>query len=203
MKVLLKQVNKELFSANFELLEDDKIIGTLFLKGSLGSPEVKLTGKIYDKEFSMKRSKGSKGKFRPYAIIEDNNIVGEVYQAEIKTGFFSYKAYRKCIYKAKEYNTYDVAILDNKCVNSTYYNDSQIAQYYKDTTIYNDLYNFEIYCQNSDELFIIVITAIYAYITGFYKAGEKRTQSVTKYKSKHVDFPEKYNPDWIKQVKQN
>ncbi len=44
--------------------------GNLYLKGHLGTPEVKLTGKIYDKEFYMERTKQTKGKFRPYSISE-------------------------------------------------------------------------------------------------------------------------------------
>lgn len=35
MKVLLKQINKELFSASFEIIENDKVIGTMTLKGNI------------------------------------------------------------------------------------------------------------------------------------------------------------------------
>ena len=51
MKYLLKQVSKELFSAKFEILNNNSLIGELNLKGHLGTNEVKLIGKIFNKEF--------------------------------------------------------------------------------------------------------------------------------------------------------
>ena len=76
MKVLVKQINKELFEANFDIIENDEVIGNLNLKGNLGTPEVKLTGKLYDKEFNMERTKQTREKFRPYSISE-NNVNGD------------------------------------------------------------------------------------------------------------------------------
>ena len=60
MKVLVKQINKELFEANFDIIENDEVIGNLNLKGHLGTPEVKLTGKLYDKEFNMEEEEKRK-----------------------------------------------------------------------------------------------------------------------------------------------
>lgn len=56
MKVSINQTNKDLFSANFDIIENDEITGNLYLKGHLGTPEVKLTGKLFGKEFYMARN---------------------------------------------------------------------------------------------------------------------------------------------------
>ena len=201
MKVLVKQINKELFEANFDIIENDEVIGNLNLKGHLGTPEVKLTGKLYDKEFNMERTKQTKGKFRPYNIIENNAVVGEVYQAEFKKSWFSSKSYTRCIYNGQEYNSYGVAISNGKVIEAIFNNEKQIAQCENDTTIYNELFNFDIYCNMQEEVFISVLTVISRYIIGFYKAGEKVTESVRTFNTNKMDFEDKYNPNWVKELK--
>ena len=201
MKVLIKQTNKDLFSANFDIIENDEIIGNLYLKGHLGTPEVKLTGKLFDKEFYMERAKQAKGKFRPYSISENNNIVGEVYQAEEKKGWFSSKAYTQCIYNGQEYNSYGVALINGKSIDAIFNNEKQIAQCENDTTIHEELYNFDIYCNTREEAFVSTLTVISRYIIGFYKAGEKVTKSVRTLYSSKLDWADKYNPNWVKGLK--
>lgn len=205
MKVLIKQTNKDLFSANFDIIENDEIIGNLYLKGHLGTPEVKLTGKIYDKEFYMERTKQTKGKFRPYSISENNNVVGEVYQAEAEQSWWkkllSSKPYFKCIYNGQEYNSDVVAVSDGKVISAIFNNEKQIAQCENDTTIYNEVYNFDIYCNTREEVFISIITISFRYIMGYYKAGEKVTKSVRTFYPSKLDWADKYDPNWVKELK--
>ena len=205
MKVSIKQINKDLFSANFDIIENDEIIGNLYLKGHLGTPEVKLTGKLYDREFYMERTKQAKGKFRPYSISENNNIVGEVYQAEEEQSWWkrmlANKPYFKCIYNGQEYDSNVVAVIDSKVISAIFNKEKQIAQCENDTTIYNELYNFDIYCDTREDAFISVLTISFRYIMGNYKAGEKVTKSVrTLYPSK-PDWEDKYNPNWVNELK--
>lgn len=205
MKVLVKQINKELFEANFDIIENDVVVGNLHLKGHLGTPEVKLTGKLYDREFYMERIKQSKGKFRPYSISENNNIVGEVYQAEAEQSWWkkmlSSKPYFKCVYNGQEYNSDAVAIVDNKVIAAIFNNEKQIAQCENDTTIYNELYNFDIYCNTTEEVLISVFIISFRYIMGYYKAGEKVTKSVRTMYSSKLDWADKYNPNWVNELK--
>lgn len=199
MKYLLKQVSKELFSADFEILENNIVIGTLNLKGHLGTNEVKLTGKLHDKEFSMKRQHGEKGKFRPYSIIDEENIIGEVYQTEIKLGFFKSKVYKKCILNNEEFNSYGISFED-KGINCIYDNAKQIAQYENSNTVYNELYYYEIFCKEEKELLISIFFAIHGYIIACYKAGEKVTKSVRTFNSNSKEWIEKYDPEWINKI---
>ncbi len=199
MKCLLKQVSKELYSAKFEILNNNSLIGELNLKGHLGTNEVKLIGKIFDKEFSMKRQHGEKEKFRPYSIMEEKKTIGEVYQTEIKTGFFKSKVYKKCIINNEEYNSYGIGF-DDKGINCIYDNTKQIAQYENSSMIYNDLYCFDIYCKNEKELLITIFFAIHGYIIAFYEAGEKVTKSVKTFKSNSKEWIEKYDPEWINKI---
>ena len=205
MKVLIRQKDKELVSANFDIVENDEVIGNLYLKGHIATPEVRLTGKLFGKEFYMERTKQTKGKFRPYSISENNNIVGEVYQAEGEQSWWKRmlenKPYTKCLYNGQEYNSYGVAVIDGKAVAAIFNNEKQIAQCENDTTIHDELYNFDIYCNTREDAFVCVLTAIYRYIIGFYKAGEKVTKSVRTFYSGKTDWEDKYNPNWVKELK--
>ena len=205
MKVIIKQTNKDLFSANFDIIENDEIIGSIYLKGQIDTPEVKLTGKLFGKEFYMERTKQAKGKFRPYSISENNNIVGEVYQADAEQSWWkrmlTNKSYTKCIYNGQEYNSYGVAVIDGKSIAAIFNNEKQLAQCENDTTIHDELYNFTIYCKTSEEVYISVLTAIHRYIIGFYKAGEKVTKSVRTFYPSKPDWEDKYNPNWVNELK--
>ena len=43
-KILLKQKSKEMYSAEFEILENDNVVGQAFIKGKLSSMEAIVDG---------------------------------------------------------------------------------------------------------------------------------------------------------------
>lgn len=50
-KLLFKQKNKELYSAEFEILENNNVIGNVYVKGKLGSMYVNIVGTFEEKIF--------------------------------------------------------------------------------------------------------------------------------------------------------
>lgn len=207
MQLLLKQKDKDLFSGNFEIIENEQVVGNISFNGKLSSMEVELNGILFGKDFSLKCVNeiltGSNKKFRPYNIIENNNIVGEVYQTEYKKHIFSKYDYIKCFYNQKEYNLYSIG-LGEKGVCSLYYNEEQIAQIEKDGIVYNDLHDYDIYSIDENSAFIAILVSCYMYVMACYKAGVKVKESVEKNYSKttNKDLISKYNPDWINRVKE-
>lgn len=205
MKLILKQIEKDLFSANFEILQDNNIVGNVSLKGELVTNEACLVGTLYGKTFELncvsKFFAGSNEKFRPYNILENNDVVGEIYQTEFKKNIFSKYEYDKCIYNQKEYNLYSVG-LGEKIVDMLYQDNIQIAQIEKEGTIYNDLHVYDIYSINEDSAFIAVLFSCYMYVIACYKAGEKVVQSVKKTYNKTLnkELIAKYNPDWTQKL---
>lgn len=91
-KILLKQKSKEMYSAEFEILENDNVVGQAFIKGKLSSMEAIVDGTFHNKNFSLRFSNkvltGSSKKFRPYNIIENENLTGEIFQTVFKKNFF-------------------------------------------------------------------------------------------------------------------
>lgn len=207
MKLILKQKNKELFGANFEIVENENIVGYISLKGKVGTMEVSLDGNLYGRYFKLnclnEFKTGNSKEFRPYNILENENIIGQIYETEFKKNIFSKYSYDKCFYKEQEYNLYSIG-LGEKAVNVLYKNNAQIAQIEKDGTIYNDLHNYDIYSIDKESTFISVLMSCYMYIIACYKPGVKITESVKKVYSKttNKDLISKYNPTWIKNIKE-
>lgn len=207
MQLLLKQQSKDLFNGKFEIFNKDEVVGTVSFEGKLGSIEANINGTLFGKVFSLKCVNevltGSNKKFRSYNIIQNDNIVGEVYQTEHKKNIFSKYDYIKCFYNQKEYNLYSVG-LGERGVCSLYCEEEQIAQIEKDGIVYNDLHDYDIYSIDENNAFIAVLMSCYMYVIACYKPGVKVTESVKKNYSKttNKDLISKYNPEWINRVKE-
>lgn len=201
-KILLKQKNKEMYSAEFEILENDIVIGQVFIKGKLGSMEAIIDGTFHNKNFSLKFANkilaGSSKKFRPYNIIENENITGEIFQTVFRKNLFSKYEYIKCNYNEEEFKLYSIGFGD-KSVCAIYKNDIQISQIEFSNVIYNELYDYTIYIKDDDNAFISILLNFYLYIVGRFQPGIKVIKSVVKYYQKdfNKDLIAKYNPDWI------
>ena len=201
-RILLKQKNKEMYSVEFEILENDSVIGQVFIKGKLGSMDAIVNGTFHNKNFSLKFANkvlpGSNKKFRPYNIIENKNITGEIFQTIFKKNFFSKYEYIKCNYNEEEFKLYSIGFGDKQvCV--IYKNDVQISQIEFSNVIYNDLHDYIIYIKDDDNTFISILLTYYLYVIGKFKPGVKVPKSVVKYyqKDSNKDLISKYDPDWI------
>lgn len=202
-KILLKQKSKEMYSAEFEILENDNVVGQAFIKGKLSSMEAIVDGTFHNKNFFLRFSNkvltGSSKKFRPYNIIENENLTGEIFQTVFKKNFFSKYEYIKCNYNKEEFKLYSIGLGD-KSVCVIYKNDIQISQIEFSNVIYNDLHDYTIYIKDDDNIFISILLNYYLYVVGKFKPGVKVTKSVIKYYQKdfNKDLISKYNPDWIR-----
>lgn len=201
-KILLKQKNKEMYSAEFEILENDSVVGQVFINGKVGSTDAIVDGTFHNKNFSLKFANkvlpGSNKKFRPYNIIENKNITGETFQTVFKKNFFSKYEYIKCNYNEEEFKLYSIGFGDKQvCV--IHKNDIQISQIEFSNAIYNDLHDYTIYIKDDDNTFISILLTCYLYVIGKFKPGVKVTKSVVKYyqKDSNKDLISKYDPDWI------
>lgn len=207
MQLLLKQQSKDLFNGKFDILSKNEVVGSVSFEGKLGSIEANFIGTLFDKDFSLKCVSevltGSNKKFRPYNIIVNNNIFGEVYQTEHKKNIFSKYDYIKCFYNQKEYNLYSVG-LGERGVSSLYSNEEQIAQIEKDGIVYNDLHNYDIYSIDDNSAFVAVLMSCYMYVMACYKPAVKVTESVKKNYSKttNKELISKYDPNWIKRLEE-
>lgn len=209
MIINIRQKEKEMFEAKFEIVSNDKILGSINAKGKLGSMEVFLNGIYNNISFELKCDgsslyKTKNNKFRPYQVIVSGNNVGKVYQKDKKTGIFSKYSYNELNYNGKVYKEYGIG-LGRESKNPIYLDEKQIAQIDEDTIIYNDLYNYKIYIKNDNYSLLSIIFVCYMYINAGFKSGLKTKKSVVKYynKTTNKELNSKYNHYWINEIKEN
>lgn len=204
MIIDIRQQNKEMYEANFEITSNGNILGSINVKGKLGSMEAYLKGIYNNIPFELKYIGGlftKTKKFRPYQIIVSEKNVGEIYQTNKKTGLFSNYEYTELIYNNEIYKKYGIGLgTESKC--PIYSNDIQVAQIDTEQVIYNDLYNYKIYVKNDNYSLISIIIACYMYIIADFKPGVEVKKSVVKYYNRTInkELNSKYNPEWIKDI---
>ena len=202
----IKQQNKEMFEANFNIISNENILGSINVKGRLGSTEVSLKGFYNNLQFELKNINNLHEKnknFKTYQIIVSGKKVGEIYQVDKKTSLFSKYSYNELNYEGKYYKEYGIG-LGKEVKNTIYLNENQISQINKETIIYNDLHNFKIYVKNDKYLLVAILFSCYMYINGCFKPGVKVKKSIVKCynKTTNKELNSKYNPNWIKEIKE-
>jgi len=186
MKIYLKQKSKELFTAEFDIVKDENVIGNVFVQGKLTSMEAKTTIKLQGTEIVMiPKMKLFTGRYRSYNITINNALCGSIYQKKVKNGFFSSAYINTLEYNGKEYmdegNGMGTSHLEGMVETEKGY----------EVTIYNDMFNFEIECgEELEDLYKTLVYTIYKYLVGifysgsqtvrYFKPGEKITNSVQK-----------------------
>lgn len=206
MVIDIIQKNKEMYEANFEIISYNNIVGTINVKGKIGTWKISLKG-IYNNipfEFKYKKLGFKEGlkKFRSYQIFVSGNSVGEVYQTDNIEGI-KY-SYNELIYNGDCYKEYGISFGD-VAKNPIYLNDMQVAQIEKEAIIYNDLHNYKIYIKNKDYALVSIIFACHMYINASFKPGIKVTKSVVKYydKTTNKELLSKYDPNWVNELEEN
>lgn len=176
MKIRIKQKSKELFVAEFEIIENENVIGNVFVKGALNSVIPNLSINFKDKNIIMEHHfRGLSGQPRFYKIMCDNSEYGSIYEKKYKTGFLSYKYVPTLESNGKEYQMDSIGVgkyeLDGLVKTDNGY----------DLTIYNEIYNYNIECDDDlEEALRTIILTMYRYSTIYFKSGEKTTKSVRK-----------------------
>ncbi len=173
MELKIEQRLKELYSADFNIIENDSVVGNIHVSGSALYPiPVSIKIQFKDQEILMNyNSKGITDEQRLYKITRNNNEYGSTYEKKQKTGFLSYVYYQMLETNGKEYQLgYEGA---GEC---------QLEGVTKtdkgyDVIIYDELYNYIIKCSDDMEEAVrsIILTA-YKYGIAHFNPGEKITK---------------------------
>lgn len=201
----LVQTNKEMYSAKFSLQREDTEVGNIGLKGKMTSMEGNVKGFFYSNTFEMSYGKSREIRakaFRPYRIQINEADAGVVYQTERKTGFFRSYPFHQMLLEGQEYDLFMVEFREKGARCPVYLGDKIIAEIDKDYIVYDDLHKYEIYAVDVASAEIAVLFALYMYVIGAYKPGEKMKKSVHKIleQTKEKELINKYDPEFKKTV---
>ena len=176
MEFNIKQKSKELFVAEFEIIENENILGKIAVKGKLNSFNPEILIEFKDKKITMQHHiKVIKGHSRFYKIMSNNNEYGTKYEKKHKIGFLTWKYIPTLEIDGKEYEIGSEGVgefdLEGLVKTDKGYN----------LTIYNEMYNYNIKCKDDiDEALRTIILTIYKYGITYFESGKKRVNSVRK-----------------------
>lgn len=203
------QTSKELFSAEFRIIENGLQIGSFYLKGSLGSMEAEIFFEFKGIRFKLvnKRLKGINTGvvFRPYIIYSYNNeSAGYVYQTEVKLGLFKGYSLRKMDFGGRSLELYCVGMGKDGYKFPIYEGEKQIAEIDKGCVVYNELHEYRLYAVDEASAMISAMLCAYLYVSGPYTPGEKVTRSVVKSSTVTTNklLKAKYNPDFVSGIEE-
>lgn len=203
MYIELVQKNKELFTADFDIVENQSIVGSLALQGKLGSLDAKIIIQYRGSEMSLTPGVRdfdilAKKPFRPYTIALNGNDKGVICQTEIKTGMFSKIEFHQIEMSGQIYEMYPIGFGDKGSKNPIYMGCEQCGLIEKDCEVVNDLHNYKITCVDENSATIGLLFSSYMYVNSAFKPGVAVTKSTHKVISKSTNktLLQKYNPSF-------
>lgn len=209
MRIILKQTNKERFSADFSIVDLLKKaeIGYVHFESGKGVNNFSGNHKInfLNNEISLKFFNESaienyiKNAYRPCEICIGEEKRGYICQRAKKTGFFTSYTYDEMVFDMQKNNMYPIDLGKLGSVNTIWDDTLQLAQVEKDNVVYNELHEFNIFSIDEKSALISLMFCCYIYTITFFKSGIKVKKSVERYysgKTKNKELLSKYNPNF-------
>ena len=208
MVIDFKQVNKELYSADFILIDHmtKQQLGHMAFsnKKTLGLLSGAWEGSVFGDKVSLALKYGSmvendiKKQYRPCDVFINDQPIGSMRQRTGKSGFLSKYYYHELLLKDKEFQLFTLNFGKEGARDPLFFGDRQIAQIEKEAVVYNALHCYQIFALDQESAMIAVLFSAYLYSIGFFKSGVKVTHSVEKYYFKTTNKYElsKYDPDF-------
>lgn len=203
MYIELVQKNKELFAANFDIVEKQSVIGSLALQGELGSLDAFITMNYRGNEITLTPGARdfdiiAKKPFRPYTIAFNNINKGVICQTEIKTGILSKIEYHQIEMSGQIFEMYPIGFGNEGAKNPIFVGNDQRGLIEKDCEVINDLHNYKLICVDELSSIIGLLFAAYMYVNAAFKPGVSVTKSIHKVISKTTNktLLQKYDPSF-------
>jgi len=192
MELKIVQQKKDLFEANFNIMQGDSVVGNIDLHGISFSMEANIdinyNGEIISlsptkrKEVVQKTKGIVKASFfsnshnSPYKTISNNQNGFVFLQCGSKAlSFFHFQRYND-----EDYYMYATGFGEKGIVAPVLKNNTYIGELYKESIVKDDLHIFNLYIENESDVIAFIIYAIYYYLLSYYKAGVKVTEGIKK-----------------------
>ena len=212
MILKVEQISKKMYEADFEIRQENRVIGKIGLQGRAGCMEADVRVEIFSREYALsregsphapakeKRRQDKKEKaYRTYFI--DQGKTGRVCQVERKTGLFSSASFHEMMFENELFHMYSKSF-QTEGKNSVYLQDEQIAQVDAPLEIVDDMHRYTVYAINQKGAEIAVLYCAYMYTVAGFKPGCEITKGYYKQASISFDktFEDKYNPDFVRNI---
>ncbi len=204
MILKVSQIDKGFNNASFEILENDKSVGAIRIHGEPNSENSFIKGIFDNNKFSLNyvnRKYNEKEISNPYIII-NNNRAGTVYNPVNSNNIFNKTTHQKLTLDDSMYDCYNVGFGKEGVKKIIFYDDKQIALVEYDTLIHNELFNFNIYVEDSAAALITILFIIHSYTTSYFSYEDINFDKVKKVHSitLNKDIKIKYDPEFKEKI---
>ena len=207
MIIDVMQISQDFCSASFTIKHKDEQIGSFSLQGKFYSPKAEIQGTIYGQPFKMVYGKmdglEAKHPHRPYLIYKGDTLRGNVYEYQFNSGMFKNLGSDQMKIDGMVFDLFSIGLGKEGDKSPIYNRDKQVAQIDTPCVVYNELYNFKIFAEDLFASEVAILFCVYMYTNGCYQPGLKVVHSKTKTILITTDkaLKEKYNPDFVKGIK--
>ena len=203
MIIKIEQTNKEAFSANFNIVAENRVIGSANFRCKSVNIDGEWNIEFMGRQVCMKRViKGPSKSFRPYEVVINGNKCGWIYQTDYKTGFLKPRIYHHRLNINGTVTDIFPIGFGEDIKSPVYCSENQVALVEKSLTVYDDLHVFDVFSLNESGAFSSILLSFYMYSSGYYKAGEIPLKKTEKGYSlcKEKELLAKYNPDFKNKI---
>ena len=185
------QTRKELREAESKILRGCINVGSVFLKGTLGSIDANVILNLFGVTYELHRDTWQVSPdpkmikyYRPYnvSILPRAKQLGVVTYAERKLGLFKTRTYLSFTSGSDIYEGYTLGMGKEGLKMPVYLKNKLIAEIDSDNIIDNECYKYRVYCKKNDYSVPAILMTVYFYVIGCFKTGEKV------YKSKRIIY---------------
>ena len=206
------QTRKELREAEFKILRGDVNVGSVFLKGTLGSIEANVIVDLFGVSYELHRDMWQVSPdpkmikyYRPYkvSILSRSKQLGVVTYVERKLGWFKTRTYLSFTSGSDVYEGYVLVMGKEGLKMPVYLKNKLIAEINSDNIIDNECYKYRVYCKKNEYSIPAILMTVYFYVIGCFKTGEKVYKSKRIIYSKTTDkfLLSKYDSKFTKEIR--
>lgn len=185
------QTRKELCKAEFKILRGGVNVGSMFLRGTLGSIDANVIVNLFGLTYELHRDMWQVSPdpkmikyYRPYkvSILSRSKQLGVVTYIERKLGWFKTRTYLSFTSGSDVYEGYALGMGKEGLKMPVYLKNKLIVEIDSVNIIDNECYKYRVYCKKNEYSVQAILMTVYFYVIGCFKTGEKV------YKSKRIIY---------------
>ena len=172
MILKIKQIARDLFSADFKIEEENQTVGRWHFQNANDTKYGSFYVNYRDKNFNMQNGQHEKltmdYKLNPYAVNGEKGRVGIIHKDFLKEGLFSKSEYYSIDCDNDKYELYPIGFGNEGYKMPVFKNDKVIAMITKECEVYKDMHEFTIDTDSIEDIREIICLCAYAYQNKFY-----------------------------------
>lgn len=194
-------IDKGIYSAVFEIIEQQKNLGHIQIQGQGGTFQVNIKGTFLDHAIQMTHYFKTVQEKTSLCEMTIQEKKGYIFFNKYKENFFKTHYFNEMQYEGHKYTSYSVSLGKIK-VYPIYCDDVQIAEVQVPENRNHRNFSFTCYTEDEHSALITVLLTIYNYTRCYLVEDEQYGYTWTYAKTTDKFLLSKYHPEFVKKIKE-